>query len=259
MKPQLQPVAPPEKENWLVYTRHMAEDYVVPVDATVPPVVTFKVLKQANIAMEIRMIAYALKHTNGNKRKAAKVLGISMSGLSNKFVRYGLAALLCLTLAAPLFAALSDAEALKKAVALFGRGATIGTHRDDDDANWTKWIGVKDPNCATGARWLANGFNTYDAAFVNVDLMPRLAWDINKEADLAGYHVYRSETGGPPTDQYWTRVNCAMIPMPAWTDGTADLSKPYAYHVRAVNKSGWESAPSKEVWVFAKLNAARAK
>ncbi len=72
----------------------------------------------------------------------------------------------------PLYAAMSDANALKQARLLFGPQATIATIRDLNANNWTKQIGVKSLGCYQPFTVLGEGFNTWDAAFANYVLHP---------------------------------------------------------------------------------------
>ena len=48
-------------------------------------------LKDVVEEMERKMITDALEKTNGNKTKAAKLLGLSRKGLSKKIIRYEIA------------------------------------------------------------------------------------------------------------------------------------------------------------------------
>jgi hypothetical protein len=72
-----------------------------------------------------------------------------------------------------------------------------------------------------------------------------LSWSINAETDLAGYHVYRSETendkGKPVTPD--------LLLSPAYRDTTVALGHRYWYRVTAVDRSGNESAPTPPVAV----------
>lgn len=72
----------------------------------------------------------------------------------------------------PLYAAMSDAQALKQARLLFGPQAEIATVRDLNAQNWTKQIGVKSLGCFQPFTILGSGFNTWDAAFADYVLHP---------------------------------------------------------------------------------------
>jgi hypothetical protein len=71
-----------------------------------------------------------------------------------------------------------------------------------------------------------------------------LSWTPDKEADLAGYAVYRSEGSGPPR-----RITPVGAPLnaPAFRDLTAQPGHSYAYSVTAIDRDGNESAHSPEV------------
>ena len=69
----------------------------------------------------------------------------------------------------------------------------------------------------------------------------RLAWDPVGAPDLAGYAVFRSEAGQPPT-----RLNAELVVDATYEDRTAKPGHRYAYTVRAVDKAGNQSPPSPE-------------
>ena len=75
-----------------------------------------------------------------------------------------------------------------------------------------------------------------------------LTWAPNMESDLAGYNVYRSETGGEAV-----KLNAKPQPVPAYRDETVLPGKTYVYSVTAVDVRGNESPKSVE----AKETAAR--
>lgn len=66
-----------------------------------------------------------------------------------------------------------------------------------------------------------------------------LTWDISREADLAGYHVYRS------TDmaEDFTRISEILVNItePIYSDTTVTGGLTYFYYVRAVDRAGNES------------------
>lgn len=72
----------------------------------------------------------------------------------------------------PLYAAMSDATALKQAKMIFGNQAAIETVRDILASNWTKQIGVKSIGCANDFTAFGTGFNTWDAAFADWAVHP---------------------------------------------------------------------------------------
>lgn len=70
-----------------------------------------------------------------------------------------------------------------------------------------------------------------------------LSWSPNTEADLAGYVVYRAESGGNAE-----RISpSAPVIAPTYHDATAQAGHTYRYSVSAVDTSGNESAKSAEV------------
>ena len=69
----------------------------------------------------------------------------------------------------------------------------------------------------------------------------RLLWDPVDAPDLAGYLVFRSEEGGAPT-----ALTKSPVTDPFFTDETARQGAHYRYTVRAVDRSGNQSAPSPE-------------
>jgi hypothetical protein len=76
---------------------------------------------------------------------------------------------LVLALNVPIFAALSDSGALKKAIGMFGDTTRIGTVRNRTASNWTKQIGIETIGCDHDFAVLGQGFNTWDAAFADYD------------------------------------------------------------------------------------------
>lgn len=71
----------------------------------------------------------------------------------------------------------------------------------------------------------------------------QLAWDANTESDLAGYNVYRAESGT------WTRLNSGLLASPSFTDGNVEGGRTYTYAVKAVNAAGGESDSSNTIEV----------
>src|SRR5262249_42307143 len=69
----------------------------------------------------------------------------------------------------------------------------------------------------------------------------RLLWDPVDAPDLAGYLVFRSRNGGEPE-----RLTKDPLTDPFFTDETARQGERYRYTVRAIDRSGNQSAPSPE-------------
>ncbi len=71
-----------------------------------------------------------------------------------------------------------------------------------------------------------------------------LSWTPGQEADLAGYVVYRGESGGASS-----RISPPGAPLdtPAFRDLAAQPGHTYAYSVATVDRDGNESAHSPEV------------
>ncbi len=76
-------------------------------------------------------------------------------------------------------------------------------------------------------------------------LAAALSWNSNREADLAGYNVYRSE----PNGVRGVRMNRELVLVPAFRDATVAPGHRYDYSVTAVDRAGNESAPSPPVSV----------
>ena len=72
-----------------------------------------------------------------------------------------------------------------------------------------------------------------------------LSWDPGSEADLAGYRVYRAETGGT-----FARVG-EDLKAPSFGDTTVVSGKTYRYSVAAFDKLGNESKPGEPVEIAA--------
>jgi hypothetical protein len=70
-----------------------------------------------------------------------------------------------------------------------------------------------------------------------------LSWEPNTEPDLAGYFVYRRDTG---TQAPSARMNVQVLPAPAFHDAAIMAGHTYAYAVSAVDKDDNESARSAE-------------
>jgi hypothetical protein len=72
-----------------------------------------------------------------------------------------------------------------------------------------------------------------------------LSWGISAEADLAGYHVYRSAAEGTAPE----RLNSELLQVPTFRDTRAEAGRSYSYFVTAVDRSGNESPRSAPVTV----------
>ena len=70
-----------------------------------------------------------------------------------------------------------------------------------------------------------------------------LSWEANAEPDLAGYFVYRRDTGAQAPA---ARMNMQILPAPSFHDAAIMAGHTYAYSVSAVDKSGNESTHSVE-------------
>jgi hypothetical protein len=66
-----------------------------------------------------------------------------------------------------------------------------------------------------------------------------LIWAPATSADLAGYNIYRSDSGAPAT-----RVNNDLVKSPAYKDAAVTSGKQYTYWISAVDVRGNESARS---------------
>lgn len=83
-------------------------------------------------------------------------------------------AALALGAAIPLYAAMSDTSALKKAKATWGDVAMIGQKRNMVQSNWSKLVGFASPKCDQEFTVVGSGFNTWDAAFADADMHPAM-------------------------------------------------------------------------------------
>jgi len=64
-----------------------------------------------------------------------------------------------------------------------------------------------------------------------------LYWNANKEADLAGYYVYRMVKGDPET---MTKLATNPVTVPQYQDTTAQSGVTYVYSLTAVDTKGFE-------------------
>jgi hypothetical protein len=81
------------------------------------------------------------------------------------------------------------------------------------------------------------------AVFSGVGQQPfiDLIWAPDTDADLAGYDIFRHETGAEPV-----KINAEPVKTPAFRDTNVASGKTYIYSVSAVDIRGNESAPSQE-------------
>jgi hypothetical protein len=68
-----------------------------------------------------------------------------------------------------------------------------------------------------------------------------LIWAPDTDSDLAGYNIYRHESGGQPV-----KINPSLVKTPSFRDAEIVSGKIYNYAVSAVDLRGNESAPSTE-------------
>jgi hypothetical protein len=82
-----------------------------------------------------------------------------------------------------------------------------------------------------------------EAAFTSEDKHSfiDLIWNPDTESDLAGYNVFRHESGGPPV-----KINSDLVKLPAFRDLDVSAGSKYYYSVSAVDIRGNESARSEE-------------
>ncbi len=128
------------------------------------------------------------------------------------------------------------------------RGVTVGGHSLElhSEPSSAATVAMRDtfpPAPPTGLATIA-GFMRPDAkgeAAPYIDL----SWEANREADLAGYLVYRElvRRNGDPQGPL-ARLTPLPIPAPAYRDVAVRPGQRYSYHVTAVDASGNESAPS---------------
>jgi hypothetical protein len=86
--------------------------------------------------------------------------------------------------------------------------------------------------------------SSLQAVFSGVGQQPfiDLIWAPDTEADLAGYNIFRHESGGTPV-----KINRNLVNTPAFRDTKVAPGKTYVYSVSAVDVRGNESARSPEV------------
>jgi len=72
-----------------------------------------------------------------------------------------------------------------------------------------------------------------------------LSWDLNEEADFAGFLIYRAEAA-PGVTPTFTKI-AGPIQLPSYSDRTARPSIPYRYAISSMDKAGNESTHSAAV------------
>jgi len=82
------------------------------------------------------------------------------------------------------------------------------------------------------------------------DASVQLRWSANPDADLAGYHVYRSDL----QNGAYTRQNAQTLAAPAFSQNALANGTTWWYRVTAVDASGNESTPSAAVSVTPAAN-----
>ena len=70
-----------------------------------------------------------------------------------------------------------------------------------------------------------------------------ITWNPNEEADLAGYHVFRS------VGAEFVRVSPELLLTPLFRDAAVESGRQYSYRVRAADRDGNESEPSESIMV----------
>ncbi len=92
------------------------------------------------------------------------------------------------------------------------------------------------PDVPTGLAAVATAGDTSTETSIDLN------WQPVTDSDLAGYAVYRSESGGP-----WRRISPAepIVP-PAYHDAQVQPGHTYSYAVSAIDQGGHESARSAE-------------
>lgn len=73
--------------------------------------------------------------------------------------------------------------------------------------------------------------------------MVSLFWPLNQETDVAGYNIYRAESGQTPPGQ-WIRLNPQLHKTASFRDDRVQVGREYFYQITAVDIYGNESARS---------------
>jgi hypothetical protein len=82
-----------------------------------------------------------------------------------------------------------------------------------------------------------------------------LSWAISPESDVAGYNIYRTETGSAAPE----KLNRELLLTPAFRDMSAQAGRRYSYTVSAVDHAGNESQPSVPVSAVVPENSEKTK
>jgi len=101
-----------------------------------------------------------------------------------------------------------------------------------------EWVGCVFSNACDGGGGDTDPPVTPDALSADPgDGVVQLSWSASPSADLAGYAVYRSESGGAP----WTRLTLGLVSSVDYTDSAVVNGTTYSYAVSATDLSGNES------------------
>ncbi len=115
-------------------------------------------------------------------------------------------------------------------------GQTLELAGPLSDAVRVETLDVFPPEVPTGLAAVASAGDAATGAFVDLN------WQPVTDADLAGYAVYRRESGAA-----WQRISSAQpIVGPAFHDRNVRLGHTYNYAVSAIDQGGHESARSAE-------------
>ena len=81
------------------------------------------------------------------------------------------------------------------------------------------------------------------ATIASIGGLVSLFWPLNQETDVAGYNIYRAESGQTPPSQ-WIKLNAQLHKSASFRDDRVRVGKEYFYQVTAVDVYGNESARS---------------
>ncbi len=112
-------------------------------------------------------------------------------------------------------------------------GAPIEVEGDDSPAITAFAHDVFPPAAPAGVQAVYSGIG--QKPFID------LTWAPNLDADLAGYNVYRRESGGTPQ-----KVNAELVKTPAFRDNNVEPGHEYFYSLTSVDQRGNESQRSEE-------------